>query len=265
MGIVAMKTLKGARHQNLTAFRTDAASYAQAAFRWVLSNPDVSCLVVSFFEPAARRRVPLRIRRHARQTRPRRPRALRRPHRRHVLPSALRRLPRLLPGRARDQRRAALPHVLRGLRPREGSDAALRRARPQGGSLSRLPGPVRSAVPGRDPDPHAYARRGPVAASDLTTRLTSSRRSCGPTGRGGARAPAPPRATAGHREVDVPTDRSRPDPAPDVVAGQAHQHEARARARSRRAPRRTRARGRATASVRSEIVRRSRTRGGRRP
>jgi aryl-alcohol dehydrogenase-like predicted oxidoreductase len=51
MGIVAMKTLKGARHQNLTDFRTDASSYAQAAFRWVLSNPNVGCLVVSFFKP----------------------------------------------------------------------------------------------------------------------------------------------------------------------------------------------------------------------
>ncbi len=51
MGIVAMKTLKGARHQNLADFRTDAASYAQAAFRWVLTNPDVSCLVVSFSKP----------------------------------------------------------------------------------------------------------------------------------------------------------------------------------------------------------------------
>lgn len=51
VGIVAMKTLKGARHQNLTDFRTDAASYAQAAFRWVLSNPDVGCLVVSFSKP----------------------------------------------------------------------------------------------------------------------------------------------------------------------------------------------------------------------
>ncbi len=51
IGIVAMKTLKGARHQNLTEFRTDAASYAQAAFRWVLSNPDVGCLVVSFSKP----------------------------------------------------------------------------------------------------------------------------------------------------------------------------------------------------------------------
>ncbi|MCC6764794.1 MAG: aldo/keto reductase [Deltaproteobacteria bacterium] len=51
IGIVAMKTLKGARHQNLTSFRDDATSYAQAAFRWVLSNPDVGCLVVSFARP----------------------------------------------------------------------------------------------------------------------------------------------------------------------------------------------------------------------
>lgn len=51
VGIVAMKTLKGARHENLADFRADAASYAQAAFRWVLSNPDVGCLVVSFARP----------------------------------------------------------------------------------------------------------------------------------------------------------------------------------------------------------------------
>jgi predicted aldo/keto reductase-like oxidoreductase len=48
VGVVAMKTLKGAKHENLAAFRDDAASYTQAAFRWVLSNPKVSCLVVSF-------------------------------------------------------------------------------------------------------------------------------------------------------------------------------------------------------------------------
>jgi len=51
IGIVAMKTLKGARHQNLAPYRADAASYAQAAFRWVLANPRVGCLVVSFFKP----------------------------------------------------------------------------------------------------------------------------------------------------------------------------------------------------------------------
>ncbi len=51
VGIVAMKTLKGARHQNLEGFRDHATSYAQAAFRWVLSNPNVGCLVVSFSQP----------------------------------------------------------------------------------------------------------------------------------------------------------------------------------------------------------------------
>jgi predicted aldo/keto reductase-like oxidoreductase len=51
MGVVAMKTLKGAKHHGLAGFREEADAYSQAAFKWVLSNPDVSCLVVSFFEP----------------------------------------------------------------------------------------------------------------------------------------------------------------------------------------------------------------------
>ena len=49
MGIVAMKTLKGAKHHGLEGFREQADAYSQAAFKWVLSNPAVSCLVVSFF------------------------------------------------------------------------------------------------------------------------------------------------------------------------------------------------------------------------
>ena len=48
VGVVAMKTLKGAKHTNLAPFRDEASAYSQAAFRWVLSNPNVSCLVVSF-------------------------------------------------------------------------------------------------------------------------------------------------------------------------------------------------------------------------
>ena len=51
VGIVAMKTLKGAKHTNLADFRDEANVYSQAAFRWVLSNPNVSCLVVSFYKP----------------------------------------------------------------------------------------------------------------------------------------------------------------------------------------------------------------------
>jgi len=50
MGVVAMKTLKGARHHGLAGFRDDADSYAQAALKWVNSNPDVSCAVISFTE-----------------------------------------------------------------------------------------------------------------------------------------------------------------------------------------------------------------------
>jgi len=47
VGIVAMKTLKGAKHTNLADFQQEASAYSQSAFRWVLSNPAVSCLVIS--------------------------------------------------------------------------------------------------------------------------------------------------------------------------------------------------------------------------
>jgi hypothetical protein len=50
MGVVAMKTLKGARHHGLAGFREEADAYSQAALKWVLSNPNVSCAVISFFE-----------------------------------------------------------------------------------------------------------------------------------------------------------------------------------------------------------------------
>jgi hypothetical protein len=50
MGVVAMKTLKGAKHHGLAGFQQQADAYSQAAFKWVLSNPDVSCLVISFRE-----------------------------------------------------------------------------------------------------------------------------------------------------------------------------------------------------------------------
>jgi aryl-alcohol dehydrogenase-like predicted oxidoreductase len=48
VGVVAMKTLKGAHHTQLADFEpTERESFAQAAFSWVLENPDVSGLVVS--------------------------------------------------------------------------------------------------------------------------------------------------------------------------------------------------------------------------
>ena len=50
MGVIAMKTLKGAKHENLAEFQTQSPAYSQAALKWVLSNPDVSAAVISFFE-----------------------------------------------------------------------------------------------------------------------------------------------------------------------------------------------------------------------
>jgi hypothetical protein len=50
MGVVAMKTLKGAKHHGLAGFREEADAFSQAALKWTLSNPDVSCAVISFFE-----------------------------------------------------------------------------------------------------------------------------------------------------------------------------------------------------------------------
>jgi predicted aldo/keto reductase-like oxidoreductase len=50
MGVVAMKTLKGAKHHGLSGFREQADAYSQAALKWTLSNPNVSCAVISMFE-----------------------------------------------------------------------------------------------------------------------------------------------------------------------------------------------------------------------
>jgi uncharacterized protein len=47
VGVVAMKTLKGAKASALSDFSDQSQAFSQAAFKWVLSNPDVSGLVVS--------------------------------------------------------------------------------------------------------------------------------------------------------------------------------------------------------------------------
>ena len=52
IGVVAMKTLRGAKHQGLLETRAERDSYTQAAFKWVLANPSVSCLVISLWESA---------------------------------------------------------------------------------------------------------------------------------------------------------------------------------------------------------------------
>ncbi len=50
IGVVAMKTLRGSKHHGLLTDRDERDSYTQASFKWVLSNPSVSCLVISLWE-----------------------------------------------------------------------------------------------------------------------------------------------------------------------------------------------------------------------
>jgi predicted aldo/keto reductase-like oxidoreductase len=47
VAVVAMKTLMGARLNDMRPFEKGGATFAQAAFRWVLSNPDVDGLIIS--------------------------------------------------------------------------------------------------------------------------------------------------------------------------------------------------------------------------
>jgi hypothetical protein len=52
IGVVAMKTLRGSHHHGLLWSRDERDSFTQASFKWVLSNPSVSCLVISLWESA---------------------------------------------------------------------------------------------------------------------------------------------------------------------------------------------------------------------
>jgi hypothetical protein len=52
VGVVAMKTLRGARLNDMRPFERGGATFAQAAFRWTLSNPNVDALIVSMTDRA---------------------------------------------------------------------------------------------------------------------------------------------------------------------------------------------------------------------
>jgi len=52
VGVVAMKTLRGARLNDMRPYEYGGATFAQAAFRWVLSNPDVDALIVTMTSAA---------------------------------------------------------------------------------------------------------------------------------------------------------------------------------------------------------------------
>ena len=57
VGVVVMKTLMGARLNDMRPYERDGATFAQAAFRWVLSNPNVDGLIVVDDQPRLDRRV----------------------------------------------------------------------------------------------------------------------------------------------------------------------------------------------------------------
>ncbi len=52
VGVVAMKTLMGARLNDMRPYERDGSTYAQAAFRWVLSNEHVDALIISMTSEA---------------------------------------------------------------------------------------------------------------------------------------------------------------------------------------------------------------------
>jgi len=47
VGVVGMKTLAGARGEDLSKFKGRGTTFRQSALKWVLSNPDVSNLIIS--------------------------------------------------------------------------------------------------------------------------------------------------------------------------------------------------------------------------
>ena len=51
MGVIAMKTLRGAKLNDMQPYQKDGATFSQAAFRWVLSNKDVDGLIVTMRSP----------------------------------------------------------------------------------------------------------------------------------------------------------------------------------------------------------------------
>ena len=52
VGVVAMKTLRGAKLNDMRPYEREGGTFAQAAFRWVLSQPHTDSLVVTMTSPA---------------------------------------------------------------------------------------------------------------------------------------------------------------------------------------------------------------------
>ena len=112
VGVVTMKTLMGARLNDMRPYETGGATFAQAAFRWTLSNPHVDGVVISMTSHADDRRIPRRIgRQRPRARRLRTVAAIRDAERHELLSARVQRLRGRVSVWRADRRRVAHAHV----------------------------------------------------------------------------------------------------------------------------------------------------------
>ena len=145
VGVIAMKTLRGARLNDLRSYEREGNTFAQAAFRWVLSGPHVDALVVTMTSPelvdeylgasgatrVSRADFELLARYEARNGA-------------DAVPLRLRRVPRGVSGGRADRRSAAHAHVRRGLRRRPVRRGRVRALGPQRAGVC-IGAPIRRA------------------------------------------------------------------------------------------------------------------------
>ncbi len=150
VGVVAMKTLMGARLNDMRPFEKGGATFSQAALRWVLSGKNVDALIISMTSAEHDRRVPGRLGLAVDgQRRPAAAAALREHARHLLLPPRLPGLPHRLPVQGADRRGAPDADVRRGLRrSRPGEEPSTRcSAASAAACLSCAAKPCQSACP----------------------------------------------------------------------------------------------------------------------
>ena len=170
LGVVAMKTLMGARLNDMRPYEREGHTFAQAALRWVLSSPRVDALLISMNSiEGIDEYVAASGDARAQRRRPRAAGALRLLAGRALLPPRLQRLRGRLPRGSRHRGSAEDAHVRRRLRRsgarRRGLRQARRspRARASGAPTRRASAPAPTAFrfqSSRAMPPRGLAERG---------------------------------------------------------------------------------------------------------
>ena len=178
VGVLAMKTLMGARLNDMRPYERKGSTFSNAAFRWVLSGQHVDALLVSMSSTeevdeyvAASGTQKVSGLRHGTA------RALRVAAGRALLPVGVQRLRRELSQQRRDLRSAAHAHVRRRLRRRAAGPHGIRRARQ---ARRGLPDLYHAVLPERLHQGHSHRRIHPRRCSkthlnsDMFTAKTQS-------------------------------------------------------------------------------------------